>query len=867
VRQTQRKSSVGAWLAALALLALVVGVWLQSRLGDGARSGGQVSAPEASGSRGVGTPERVDGERGASDSRSTLAEEARADELAPSAAREQGVELIAILGAHRQRVTPVELWWWQPQDLESWQELQSVERWMRAGELDERLAQQAQPLAPDANGAFHAPTPLAVGCVIARAQGLWGFSSVLRASTDPTYVELESYETLRVRVLDAAGASAPRARVVLRQLWPAEDAAPATTDLAMLTTDSDGRAEFRHYRGLMRGAWDFDARVVLAVAEPFAQAVEFEFDPTRPPVETVELRLPACGSVVLEVDGDARAARFSLQLAPALASEDALELQGGDYLRPESDGLAHFPYVGLGLLLTPTSLVDGRLTLHAASAALGPSRPGEERRLRVAVHAESKPQRRMVGTLVGPALSSSGTTRVDISLRGQDSSDVAWTQGLRVLVLPDGRFLIPLLREAAGPTQLEFTALGPREEIIGRCEVTAVASAGVSELDLGTIFLDARSLLVAGRVLDAAGRRVVGAQVRVFGTRHRGASTDLRGWERSEDLQVRTGLGGEFEVRGDGDWTALGVCAWSSDGASEFRVVEVGSREVVLSLAADGALSGSISLAAGLAREYVRVGVRPEGARSAPRGAAPDRRTEVDAQGEFVVRGLAPGAYTVTVYASGAPTHIAQVQGVLVEVGQLARDPRLDPLEIGSWSVLRVLDADGLPANRASAHVLDRGARRWLTHAMPSGKLMLERDAAPLWLAAPGHVIARFDPATRAPAVQLERAPRVQVEVAPELLESIAGLELELVLQSADLPPAIERMHAQHIAIDRALSEPFGLHQAMPLSSTLVLTLGRSIDVPHLLLANARASSSPSARVLTLQIAPADLASAAAQVR
>jgi len=865
VKQVQRKSSVGVWFAALALLALVVAVWLRSRRGDSAESGEQASAPEASDSRDGGTLERADEERDAGDSRSTLAEEARSDEPAPSAEREQGVELIAIVGAHRRRATPVELWWWQPRDPESWQELRSVERWMRSGELDARLAQHAQPLAPDVNGAFHAPVPLAVGCVVARAEGLWGWSPVLRASPDPTYIELESDEALRVRVLDAAGVPAPLARVVLRQRWPADEGAPATTDLAMVTTDVEGRVQFPHFRGLMQAAWDFDAQHVLAVAEPFAQAVEFEFDPTRPPDETVELRLPACGSVVFEIDGEARGAQFSLQLAPASPSDDALEPQGGDFLRPESDGLVHFPYVGLGLLLTPTSVVDGRLTLHDASAALGPSRPGEERRLRVAVQAEAKPERRIVGTLVGPALSSSGTTRVDISLRGQDSSGAAWTQGLRVLVLPDGRFLIPLLREAAGATQLEFTALGPRDEIIARSEVTAIAQVGVSELDLGAIFLDARSLLVAGRVLDAAGRRVVGAQVRVFGTRSRGASTDARGWQRSEELQARTGLDGEFEVRGDGAWTALGVSAWSSDGASEFRVVEVGSRDVVLTLAADGALAGSISLDAGLACEYLRVGVRPEGASSAPRGAIPDRRTEVDALGEFVVRGLAPGAYTVTLYAAGAPAHVAQVQGVLVEAGQLARDLRLDPLELGSWSVLRVFGADGEPASRASAHVFDRGARRWLAHAMPSGKLMLERDTAPLWLAAPGHLIARFDPATRAPSVQLERAPRVQVEVAPKLLESTAGLRLELVLHSADLPPAIARVRAQHIAIDCALSEPFGLHHATPLSSTLVLTGARPVPVPHLLLGNARASASP--EVLTLQITPADLVSALAQAR
>lgn len=863
----RQRISGGVWLAALALLALVLALWLRNELGGTAEPEEQSSVPEADASRTSGSDAGTESDGLAADSRTTLAEEARSDEPEAVAEQDPGVELLAIVGAHRKRVAPVELWWWQPKESENWQELHSVERWMRSGELDARLAEQAQQLAPDANGIFHAPAPLAVGCVIARAEGLLGWSLVLRSSPDPTYIELEADETLLVRVLDAAGAPAPLARVALRQRWPADAGEPDIADLAMVTTDADGLASFPHFRGLMQAAWDFDAQHVLTVAEPFAQPVEVEFDPTRPPGETIELRLPACGSVVLEVEGDARGAQFSLALASASGVAEELELQGGEFLRPASDGQASFPYVGLGLLVTPKSVVDGRVTLHEGSTALGPSRPGEERRLRIDVQAEPKPERRMVGKLVGPALRTSGATRVDIELRGQDLSGAAWTQNLRVLVLPDGRFLIPLLREAAGPTQLEFRVLGPRDELVGETELTAIAHAGIAELDLGEIFLDARSMLVAGRVVDRNGKRVVGARVSALGTRTSAASVQARGWQRAQELQTYSGPDGAFELRGDPEWTALGVSAWSSDGASEFRVVEPGTRDVVLTLAADGALAGSVSLAGGLAREYLTVTVRPEGESSTPRGATPMRRSELDAEGAFVVRGLAPGSYTVSVYASGAPVEVAQVQGVLVEAGSLARDPRLDPLEIGNWSVLRVLDSEGEPASRAAAHVFDRRARRWITHAMPSGKLMLERGTPPLWFAAPGHLLARFDPASGTDSVQLERAPRVQIQVAPELLEALDGLKLELVLQSTELPPAIARGRADHIAIDRALSEPFALHHSTPLATSLVLTGARPIELPHQLLGSVRAASNGSPQPLELRFTPADLAGALEQAR
>lgn len=867
MKRQQRRLSSGVWLAALALLSLGLAVWLRSELGGSAERDAATSAPEIDASRTLSASADSEASGSTPDSRTTLAAEAHTDEPETVAARAPGIELLPIVGAHRKRVAPVELWWWESADSENWQELRSVERWMRSGELEERLAEQAHALVPNADGTFHAPAPLAVGCVIARAEGLWGWSLVLRSSPDPTYIELEADETLRVRVLDAAGAPAPLARVALRQRWPADAGEPDIADLAMVTTDANGLARLPHFRGLMQAAWDFDAQHVLTVAEPLAQPVELEFDPTHPPGETIELRLPAYGSVVLEVEGDARGAQFSLSLAPASGIAMDLELQGGDFLRPASDGLASFPYVGLGLLVTPKSVVDGRVTLHESSTALGPSRPGEERRLRIDVQAGPRPERRMVGTLVGPALRTSAATRVDIELRGQDLSGTAWTQNLRVLVLPDGRFLIPLLREAAGPTQLEFRVLGPRDELVGRSEVTAIAHAGIAELDLGEIFLDARSLLVAGRVVDRAGKRVVGARVSALGTRTSGASVQARGWQRAQELQTYSGPDGAFELRGDPEWTALGVSAWSSDGASEFRVVEPGTRDVVLTLAADGALAGSISLGNGLAREYLTVTVRPEGESVAPRGATPARRSELDAEGAFVVRGLAPGSYTVSVYASGAPTEVAQVQGVLVEASQLTRDPRLDPLEIGNWSVLRVLTADGEPASRASAHVFDRRARRWITHAMPSGKLMLERGTPPLWLAEPDHLIARFDPASGVPTAQLERAPRIQVQIASELIESLAGLELELVVHSADLPPAVARGRADHIAIDRALSEPFALHHSSPLSTTLVLTGARPIELQHQLIGTLRAASHDSPQLLELRFTLADLATALEQSR
>lgn len=850
-----------------ALLLVASFLWLRHEPGDGAARNSSESAAQREEAGASSANANAAESDTASEARAGLAEGTPSETTSAAPTQKPGVELVAVFGAHRRRVEPVELWWWAPRDSESWGELGSIERWLESGEIDARIAELAQPLVPDAKGAFHAPAPMSVGCVIARGEKLWGWTHVLRSSPDPTYIELESDESLRALVLDAAGAPAPNARVALRQRWPARDGAPETHDLAMVMTGADGVAQFPHFRAQMEGAWDFDAEHVLAVAEPFAEPVESPFDPTRPPVETVELRLPPCGSVLLDVVGDARGAQHSLALARSSSSDDALPTSNLDFLRPSKDGVAHFPFVGLGGVVTPVSVYEGRVTVHEASAALGPTRPGEVVRIGVEVLAQAKPERRIVGTLAGPAIHSSGSTRVDIELRSQDASGDPWSQNLRVIVLPDGDFLIPLLREAVGSTTLEFTALGPRDERVGQAELTVRSPAGVSVLELGQIFIDARTLLVTGRVVDSSGRQVVGARVLGWGARGVGANLQNRDWQHFDELETHTGPTGEFELRGDSLWTALGLSAWTSDAASEFRVFDVGARDVVLTLASDGAIAGSISLDAGLAREYMNMGVFPEGPSAAPHGAMPYRRSEIDAEGAFVVRGLAPGSYTVAAYASGTPREVARVEGVLVEAGRTTRDPRLEPLDIGEWSELRVLDADGRAACEAVAYRVESDSRRWIPQSLPGGKLMVEHSNDPLWIVAPEHLIARFDPASRAPFLQLQRAARVQVQVAQELLDALGDAELVLTLHSYELPRAVARSNTARISIDAVLSPEVALCHRGPYATSLTVIGLRSVELPHVLLGTVRPASRDLPQILELRWSPADLIAALEQIR
>ena len=76
----RQRISGGVWLAALALLALVLALWLRNELGGTAEPEEQSSVPEADESRTSGSDAGTESDGLAADSRTTLAEEARSDE-------------------------------------------------------------------------------------------------------------------------------------------------------------------------------------------------------------------------------------------------------------------------------------------------------------------------------------------------------------------------------------------------------------------------------------------------------------------------------------------------------------------------------------------------------------------------------------------------------------------------------------------------------------------------------------------------------------------------------------------------------------------------------------------------------------------
>ena len=856
------------FLAALVVFALGIALLLRRDAGDGAEFAGAASSPEGAAASPGTSRAKDEVSTDTSSARAALdANESNANG-ATDAPPEPGIGLVPVVGVFRRRVAPVELWWWQPKDLDNWQELRQVRRWLEAGELDTRLAEVAQALVADELGRFHAPEPEATGCVVARGESLWGWTVVSRTSPDPTYIELERDFTLRAQVLDASGAPAAGARVALRQRWGRDDEPDMSLNLGRALTGGDGIALFPHFRALMEDSWEFDSRYVLELAEPFLEPLQREFDPTRPPLEPLELQLPPAGRVVLDLANEPKGGQFSLRLGRATSQDPSGDtLSDDDFLRPADGRTVLFPYVGLGLFVTPTSHVQGLARVHDESAALGPTRAGEERHLRVDVRANASIGPRLHGTLVGSAIRPSGKTRADLSIDAHEPDGTEWSQNLRVSVLPDGQFVVPLARECEGQLHLIVNVLGPRDETVGRSNARTMGREGAAELEIGEILVEAMPLSVSGRVVDEQGRGVVGAEVAGWGKISAASGHWNDGWEAWGDLRVRSGRSGAFEMHFDRRWKAVGLSAWSADGVSEFTVVEVGTTDVVLTLGLDGSIAGSVPLDCGLPREFLYISVREEGSRKVPAGASPYRRGEVDFEGQFLVRGLAAGSYAVSVRLSGADLVLAEVANVLVEDGQLTRDPRLAPLEVGQWSELRIVDAELAPVIDARAHVLGRSSKRWNDRSARGGKILYEHSMSPLWLTSDRHVPMLFDPASRATSVQLETAPWTQVRIPDELAPALDGLDVQLHVLGRQLPPGVARAEHDKVALASKLSPKFRLRHLSSYSTELWLMGRIAVSLPHQLSGPLPGASPDSPQVFELRWKPEDFAAAIEQAR
>lgn len=715
----------------------------------------------------------------------------------------RGIEVAPVRGARRERVSEAEVWYWPLSLAEERSGNSSFARAERTGAIDEGLAQFAQLLERDADGRWFAPRA-AFGRLIARSSGLWGMTEISRSSETPLFIVLEPEVEIRARVLDVSGATVSGVRVALRQFW--DDT--SYFDHGAALSGSDGIARLRHLRHLVGGDWDFDARYAVAIDEPLLASVHVEIDVVRPPSETLDLRLPASGSVQVELEAAPPESWVALEVFDLDENPDEIEREREfDTWLPLEDGKAHFGCVEAGRQL----LVWLRSRNFEAPVddvlRRGPRAQGES----VVLRLQAKPQG---ATFAGRAVDEQGAPLVDMDFTA-DLYDVQQNRREHVLresgrTESDGRFVFSTAEDVSSATQLELNLRDERNVALGGARASFVPAAAGSTVELGDVRLVATSVLAAGRVLDVEGQPVPRAWVDVHEAVHRTRrdGSVRTSWERRSS-PVLADDEGHFVVRGERKAASIGLRARSNGASSPLREFAAGSSEVELRLEHSGAIAGRLQLPPSLSTDFVWV----KAVRKTPAVGdllpQRDQWARPDTTGEFVLRGLALGAYDVRVVTSGGEREIGAVENVPVAESGETRDPRLDPLDLSGleFRTVTVLAPDGKPPPDAVAFTAQGGEADSESHWISQGKLLVGLNDSTLWIVAQGCMIERFEPASGVDVVKLRPAANVRLQLQGPLAPPPDSHELHAWISGRGEPGFLVDQAADWLGVDGAQIE------------------------------------------------------------
>jgi len=698
------------------------------------------------------------------------APKASVDEQAP-----RGLEVVPVRGARRERVGEAEVWFWPLSLAEERSGTSSFARAERTGTIDEGLTQFAQLLERRVDGRWYAPQA-GEGRLIARASGLWGLAKITRNSEAPLLIALQPEVEVRARVLDATGAAVPGVRVALRQFW---DAA-SFTDHGSALSGSEGIARLRHLRQLVGGDWNFDARFAVAIDEPLLASVHVEIDIVRPPSEVLELRMPAFGSVRVELVAAPPDSEVAIEVFDLDEHPDEIERERDSHQwLPLEDGKAHFGCVEAGRQLL-VWLRSGTFQAPVDEVLRpGPQAQGESVVLRL--------QAQPVGvTFAGRVVDEQGAPlgdadfEVDLCAVQQNRSEILTRE--RGRTASDGRLVFRTTEDISSASQFELKLRDERNVLLGSAGIAIAPPAAGASVELGDVRIAVPNVLAAGRVLDVAGQPVPRAWVELHEPVH-GTDRDgsvLTNWvERSRP--VRTDEQGNFVLRGRCEAGSIRLRARGYGASSPPREFPVGASNLELRLEQARSIAGRVKLPPALSTDFVWISAVP---RMPTLGEWSSRRYQwarLDTAGEFVLRDLELGAHDICVAMWSRETEFARVENVQVAASGETRDPRLDPLDLSGLELraVTVFAPNGKPLSEGLAMSPMNGEAEVERYWFSNGKLLVGYHDPTLWIVAEDCMIERFEPASRVEKIQLRPAAKLRVQLQGPLAPPPEPYELQ----------------------------------------------------------------------------------------
>lgn len=704
----------------------------------------------------------------------------------PKAAATATFDILVVDAATQQPVADAEACWSDAATREQVKQLpkeQAREFWDSAERMAQQFGRRAR---SDREGRLRVAITDS-GCqLFARAGDRYG---ELVLSADGAQPEaghrllLRREEQLRVRVLDAAGQPAERARVGLAfTTFVGPSANPRFGTYAH--TDVGGVATFAHLQQLRakeRGAEASHATTgcVVGIAIPGLPATPIVVAGDKPlPKEPIELRLPPTGSLRL---------RYTVAGLPMHGLDSVRVHEGADRSsrtaklgvdeRVDDDGWAWFRWLPADLPLFATPM--GMNVLFAQPTALTPLVVGELVEHRIDFASEAVVLR---GRLLDPA----GTPMANTSLSLQYGyGDGGGLGSLRTDA--DGVFVhVSPLPAKTGSRPLSRFELMPLDRQELRLSVPPRdLHAGLNEL--GDLHFGGEPLVCAGR-LDGYESRPHGASM-VLERQDTDPRTGAMEWRSLEQPEVGIGARGVFAARGR---VAPGRYRLRIQ-AREYLPVPplefaLGQQDLVVPMLRAAALEVLCTLPPNIDANHLVLDLVGGPARTwipEDRGVygppADNRRGYAwrtkDEFATFQWSAVEPGTYTLRVAVLGSEDAALEVANVVLPQ-DAGGDPRLQPLDLRSGLRrvrLQLIDAQGLGLGHGAFVFLEPQAdpRRWLG-VIPLGQpwhLVLPTRAQSILVASgsmerwrPTSVVVPAD--VQEFAVQLQPWPSVEVGIA-----------------------------------------------------------------------------------------------------